>query len=235
MPAHQRSRFLLPTLLAVTLLPAAPLAEETVSDFPKELRNLGWKELQIPGERPARFTLAGEQTISIESQDGVSFIYRKLSDREQQSRTLSWSWRVNKEVPATDPASRSEDDRSLAVHLWFPDDSEPDFWQAIGSQLKGLFGVPRIGKVLTYTYGGIGKQRQLFTNPHLEPEGRIFLLQPSGRPIQTWVKEEIDLKADFAQAFQQPYKAPKYLALSADSDNSDSQSAGLIADLSFGN
>jgi hypothetical protein len=193
----------------------------------------GWMELAIPGITPARYRAGGAGVLEAESNAGTSIIYRMLTDREQECDLLVWRWQIDKAVPATDPTEAGKDDRDLAIHIWFPDNRDGDLWQALGRAVSSILGLPRIGKVLTYVFGGTGERQRRVVNPHHSPDGAIIVLRPSGTEIGKWFDERIDIAADFKKAFGESPPKPMYLAVSTDSDDTQTQSAGRIADIAF--
>lgn len=196
------------------------------------LSQSGWNELELPGKSPNRFQQIDGSTISVHSSASVSVLYRALQSHEVRARNLTWRWRVDESVPPTDPADKGGDDRNLAVHVWFADENV-GLWKSLKSTVTRALGYPQIGKVLTYTFGGTGDRLRRLVNPHHDPDGMIILLRPSGTPLDKWYSERVDFYADYEQAFGEPPTAPRYLAISSDSDDTQTRAQGLIADLAF--
>lgn len=209
-----------------------PAVAAIENSFDPALAELGWKELILPGKSPNSFHRIGDTTIEVSSSSSVSVLYRTLKTKEKGARTLSWRWRVDKSVPATDPAEEGADDRDLAVHVWFADENE-SFWHTLKSTVTRAIGFPQIGKVLTYTFGGTGDRLRRLVNPHHDPDGVIIILRPSGTPLETWFSERVDFLSDYELAFGQIPDSPMYLAISSDSDDTKTTALALISDLSF--
>jgi len=232
---HGCATFGLPALvlagwLAAFVLPAD--AAETHALDPA-LAALGWAELAIPGKTPAIYRLTGDGDLEARSKAGVSILYRALTPKERNGRVLTWRWRVDEAVPATDPAEAGKDDRDLAVHIWFPDDEDVGFWKGLGRAVANLLGIPRVGKALTYAFGGTGERHRRLANPHHDPGGVLVLLRPTGTEIGKWFREQIDFAADFEQAFGKAPPKPMYVAVSTDSDDTGTRAVGRIAELMF--
>lgn len=197
------------------------------------LAALGWAELLIPGKMPATYRLAENGDLEARSDAGVSILYRPLSPKEQNGRILTWRWRVDEAVPATDPAHAGKDDRDLAVHLWFPDVEKAGVWESFKRAVAGIFGIPSVGKALTYTFGGTGERHRRLVNPHHDPGGILVVLRPTGTQTGIWHEERIDFVLDFEEAFGEAPPKPVYLAISTDSDDTESRAVGRISKLVF--
>ena len=224
--------------------PAAPAAadrgeaaqlQEGDATVPLELRRDGWKLLSVPGTARARFARQGRGGIRLSAENAVAFLYRPVPGDMGAKRRLAWRWRVDRPVAVTDLSKIGRDDRSLAVHLVFPMESDGlPFWERINLAVTRIVAPPLAGKVLTYVWGGAQARGERLANPHLGAHGSLIVLRSGDEPTGRWVMEEIDFAADFRRAFGYSPPQPTYLAISTDSDDTDGRSLGVIADLVFG-
>jgi hypothetical protein len=212
---------------------ASPTQATETHALDPALAALGWAELTLPGKRPATYRLTDDGVLEARSEAGVSFLYRTLAPNEQNGRVLTWRWRVDEAVPATDPAVAGQDDRDLAIHIWFPDDEGGGLWKSIRRGVAKVLGFPAIGRALTYVFGGTGERHRRLVNPHHDPGGVLIVLRPTGTEIGKWFDERVDFVADFVQAFGRAPPKPRFVAVSTDSDDTGTRAAGRIADLIF--
>jgi Protein of unknown function (DUF3047) len=70
-------------------------------------------------------------------------------------------------------------------------------------------------------------------SPYLGSAGFIRVLRPADSPTGKWFTEQVDLAADYRLAFGEEPPDPTQIAIQADTDNTESQSRALIADLHF--
>lgn len=237
-----RSAIAAASLLCWTMVWPLAAANGRAADEPRSspnvtdsLRNAGWMLLTVPGKAGARFNRRPDGAIEVSASNGVAFLYRSIPDDMGPKRRLAWRWRVDQPVPPTDLSQAGADDRSLAVHICFPAESETgSLWDGITRFATRVFAAPLSGKVLTYVWGGTRPRGVLMANPHLDPDGRIIVLRSGGAATGRWQMEEIDFVADFRKAFGYSPPAPAYLAISVDSDDTASRSRGAVADLVFG-
>lgn len=225
-------------VLGILLFTSPSLANsssEKGNEIEGKLQALGWKELLVGSTPPNEYRMLGNNEITVRSDNSVSILYRELTVAEQNFRSVNWQWRVDKSVPATDPASMGFDDRDLAVHIWFANREDAGLWASIKRTLINVLGYPSIGNVLTYTFGGTGERYRTLDNPHHDPEGKIVVLRPSGTETGRWFKEEIDFVADFKRIFGKQPPKPKYVAISADSDDTHTQGLARITAITFRN
>ncbi len=87
--------------------------------------------------------------------------------------------------------------------------------------------------MLTYVWGGNHPAGTVMVNPYFETKGRIIVLRSGNEPAGQWLMEEIDFEADFEKAFGYAPPAPIYVAISSDSDDTNSRTMGAVADLMF--
>lgn len=209
-------------------------AGRTDRPAPDDLLRAGWQVLSLPGRRPAEFTLADDGSIQIRADAGVGFLYRMVPGDPVDRTRLSWRWRVDKAVPATDLLQPGEDDRSLAVHLVFPvEDARLSLSEKFDLARARAFAAPMAGRVLTYVWGGRDPAGAMLDNPHLAPWGRQVVLRNDKAPLGAWVMEDVDFADDFDDAFGYRPPPPAYVVISVDSDDTDSMATGAVADLMF--
>ena len=233
--------------LAGLLLLAAPAAPAGANDgesagrpeseaaVPAELSRDGWKLLSVPGKAAAEFAMEDSGSIRIIAENAVAFLYRPLEGGMGEKRRLAWRWRVDEAVARTDLSKVGEDDRSLAIHLVFPIESETlSFWERVDLALTRMVAPPMAGKVLTYVWGGTQARGASLPNPHFEENGAIIVLRSGDEPTGRWVMEEIDFVADFREAFGYTPPPPIFMAISSDSDDTAGSCLGAVADLVFG-
>ena len=185
-----------------------------------------WMTFGLPDKVRADFIDRKDGSLEVRADGAIGFLYREVSVTAPQ-HALTWRWRVDQSIPATDLSRRGRDDRPLAVHLWFsPLPDQTSFW----GSLADIFGVPRPGYALTYVWGGTAERGARFANPYLD-DGVIIVLRPGTAATATWYEESIDIRADFRRAFGFEPPELAYIAISADTDDLAAQSIGRIADL----
>ena len=213
---------------------AVAFEPSSAPDLSDALDAAGWRLFEVPGRPPARFASLGPDRLSVSSDGGVGFLYRPLAPEEAGRQRLSWHWRVTSAPPPTDLSEKGADDRPLAVHLWFPEPpEEASLWSDLKGAMGRLFDVPVPGKVLTYVWGGTQGRGDKLVNPHLEDDGVLIVLRSGHHAPDGWVREEIDIVADFTMAFGYPPPPASYLAISADSDDRLGRTRGQIKDIRF--
>lgn len=192
----------------------------------------GWRHLSFPGRRATVFDAQESDTLRIRAQSSSSLIYRAVEPSAQRHRRLSWRWRVDRSAPETDLARRGADDRTLAVYAVFAPSA-----RGFLADLTDAIGVPPAelrdrGLILVYVWGGSAERGSLIPSP-LVPERvkQIVLRSSADGPTSSWLSEEVDLASDFRRAFGGAPPPLRFLALSADTDDTRSSSDGRLADL----
>lgn len=214
-----------PVILTAILLAGAP-AFATIEDN-------GWKLIEFPGITPSRFVHTAEDRIDVLSDKSSAMLYRALQPSESAQRYLSWSWRVDSAPPATD-ITRKGGDRPLAVHLCFRGKPRDGFLDWMAEVVRpSVEGFSRDHRCLTYVWGGKTATGQMFPNPYMADRGVMIVLRGSETPTGKWFAEKIDCARDYLAAFGEPAPKPSFIAISGDSDGTQSYAAGSISRLVF--
>lgn len=163
--------------------------------------------------------------LDVVSDDAVSLIYTPLPPEFWDMQTARWSWRVEESAPATDLARKGGDDRNLSIYAVFlpPDEAE----RLRGESVVSLLEEPS-ARVLTYIWGGAYDRDALMPSPYLGVRGMAVMLRPAGAGGYA---ERVNFHADVKRAFGVEGLALVGLAVSADSDDTDSRIRASVFDL----
>ncbi|WP_432449524.1 DUF3047 domain-containing protein [Aliiroseovarius marinus] len=166
--------------------------------------------------------------MGVDADGAVSIIYDRLGPQDWSARKASWRWGVTQSVPATDLTRKGGDDRNLALYFAFL--PKPEAERLKGSRsLRKLLNHPE-GRVLVYVRGGKHARGSVLGSPYLGARGKTIVLRPSGTGSHT---EKVDLARDYRRAFGAEPTALVALALSADSDDTDSQISAEVSSLTL--
>lgn len=229
-------------LAGLTLLGLAaatsPLAAEAPGEAPADSRLAkdGWRVLKFEDVPKAEFAALDENAISVTADSGFALLLRPTAGPEEKAQKLSWTWKVDAPVPATDLSTDKKDDRSLAVHVWFEKVPGTTYFFASlkRSLAESFLGLPADGKILTYVWGGNSPKGTIIDNPHFKGESKMIVLRPAkGSPIKKWVMENVNLTEDYKRAFGHAPRGVKFIAISADSDDTRVNSMGAVRDMRF--
>ncbi len=165
--------------------------------------------------------------LTVGSDGAVSITYRPLATADWSATSARWGWRVREGVPATDLAKKGGDDRNLSLYfVYLP--------QAEAERLKGA-GIAKLlrsdaARVLVYVWGGNAKRGAVLASPYLGARGKTLILRPSGTGAYD---ESVDLAGDYARVFGGAPGALVGVAVSADSDDTESRIDGDISALTL--
>jgi Protein of unknown function (DUF3047) len=217
----------------VALLTLAPGAATAMVG--PELEAEGWRELSNPNKAENAYTATSEGAIEVVSNNSVSTLYRPVTANIRERPVLTWRWRVEEPAPATDLSAKGQDDCSLAVYVGFPYESgEASFFERLKRPLvESWAGENAPGRVLRYVFCGSHERGDVVESPYLGSAGFIRVLRPADSPSDEWFTEQVDLAADYRQAFGEEPPDPTQIAIQADTDNTQSTSRASVADLTF--
>ncbi|WP_377512470.1 DUF3047 domain-containing protein [Octadecabacter sp. R77987] len=202
------------------LLAAAPLAAQSISFN-------GWTEQRFSLFAQVDYGFSGSR-LSVSSDDAASMTYRQLPAGSWGATSASWSWAVSESVPATDLTRKGGDDRNLSLYFVFLPQAEAERIGEGGS-IRSLLNNEQ-ARVLVYVWGGAHGRGDVLSSPYLGPRGKTIVRRPSGTGS---FSENVDLAGDYARAFGGSAGALVGLAVSADSDDTNSTIRGEISGLSI--
>jgi hypothetical protein len=200
-----------------------------------ELLAEGWRELSNPNKAENTYSAGSEDAIEVVSKNSVSTLYKPVSANIRERPVLTWRWRVDQPAPATDLSMKGQDDCSLAVYVGFPyEPGQASFFERLKRPLvESWAGENAPGRVLRYVFCGRHQRGEVVESPYLGSAGFIRVLRPADSPSEKWFTERVDLAADYRQAFGEEPPNPAQIAIQADTDNTQSTSRALVADIAF--
>jgi hypothetical protein len=217
-PGWRRGALLL--LVAVMGAPAANADLLTPSS--------AWTRLTVPNEPATEFRWREDGGLAVRADNAVAFVHREV-EPDAHAAVASWRWRLDQGIPPTDQARRGGDDRPVAVHLWFDTGNDDE---TLHGTMARLWGYPTVTHALTYVWGGTRPAGTFLENPYYK-RGELIVLQPSDAPTGAWMRERRDIAADLKRAFGDGVQVSDldYVAISADTDDTDTRSRALLNDL----
>lgn len=151
----------------------------------------------------------------MESDGAVSIAWTRLPQPEWGARSATWTWTVEKSVPPTDLSRKGGDDRNISVYFIFVPEAEAS--KVAGRGIRGLLGREDV-RVIQYAWGGNHDRGEVIRSPYGRGGVTIPLRAASiGSHIET-----VDLADDYARAFGGTPGALIGIAVSGDSDDTNS-------------
>jgi hypothetical protein len=164
-------------------------------------------------------------TVSLASDGSVSLAYRALDEAKWQATGAEWSWQVSEGVPATDLRPKGGDDRNIALYFVFLPTDEAE--RLKGSNVRKLLRNDAV-RVLVYVWGGEHARGSVLDSPYLGARGKTIVLRGAGTGSAS---EKVNLAQDYKRAFGNTDTALVGLALSGDSDDTDSRIRARVSGL----
>jgi hypothetical protein len=165
-------------------------------------------------------------SVSVASDGSVSLAYRQLPQSYWDATSAQWSWSVQEGVPATDLRKKGGDDRNLALYFVFLPETQAEALQ--GASVRQLL-TNDAARVLVYVWGGAHNRGAVLDSPYLGNRGKTVVLRGSGTGSAS---ENVNLARDYANAFGGGDAALVGIALSGDSDDTDSRIRASVSGLS---
>ena len=184
----------------------------------------GWKNQKFSLFSTNRYAQEGD-TLGVASNGSVSLLYRALPETLWSADSAAWQWQVSEGVPGTDLTRKGGDDRNLALYFVFLPQAEAE--RLRGTSVTRLLNADAV-RVLVYVWGGDHARGEMLASPYLGARGKTVVLRPSGTGRAS---ERVDLAADYRRAFGGTAPALVGLAVSGDSDDTDSTIRAQLSDL----
>lgn len=204
----------------------------TVAMMPASVGAACAEPISLDGWTHQKFGLFGDNVwhqsagrISVESDDSVSLLWRAVPDGLRTASSASWTWSVQEGVPPTNLSQKGGDDRNLSLYFIFAPAEVAARLGDLG--IRGLLEQPDI-RVLMYVWGGLHRPGSLVPSPYLGARGVTIVLR---REESGQYAERVNLRSDLERAFGRSDLSLIGLALSADSDDTNSRIRAGITDL----
>jgi len=219
---HQKDA---PMTILRTALIAATLTASAASAGPVSFAS-GWSEQKLSLFSNNSYSFGN--ALSMTSNGGVSIAWTRIAAADWQASSAQWTWTVEQSVPATDLRQKGGDDRNLSLYFVFVPDDQAEALQ--GANIRQLLGNSDV-RVLLYVWGGNHARGAQFASPYLQGQGVNVMLRQAGTGA---FSENVDLAADYAKAFGDQPGSLIGLAVSGDSDDTDSAIRAAIGGMSLG-
>jgi len=182
-----------------------------------------WKEQGFLRLFSNEYKLKGSR-LDVVSDGTVSVIWRPVFPSAGDATKANWAWAVSQGVPATDLTRKGGDDRNLAIYFVFVD-AETAKTLNRNSARKLLRNSST--RSLVYVWGGSHSKGTILNSPYSSSlKTKILRTGQSGK-----FSEQVNLVADYKKAFGSAPEVLVGLAVTADSDDTDSKIEAQISGL----
>jgi hypothetical protein len=156
------------------------------------------------------------QSLKIASNGAVSIAWRKLPRIFWEAERAAWHWSVSQSVPATDLSVKGGDDRNISIYFLFAPNDQAE--KLAGADIRSLLGNDDL-RVIQYAWGGNHDRGALLQSPYQPGQGVTVALRPASTGSHS---ESVNLSNDFRKAFGNASGKLLWIAVSGDSDDTDS-------------
>ena len=163
--------------------------------------------------------------MSIVSDGAVSLAWSRTDQSDWNATSATRAWAVDQSVPATDLSRKGGDDRNISVYFVFL--PEEDAVELEGANIRRLSGNDNV-RILQYVWGGNHGRGTIQQSPYAPGQGANVILRAAGTGSHS---ESVNLANDFASAFGGSKGVLVGVAVSADSDDTDSPIVASVSNL----
>jgi hypothetical protein len=212
-----------------------PAPVQWVGRFDTEL--LPWQEVRLKsGLRPNTFRLLrweGVQALEVTSQASMSLLARPISVDLNLTPVLCWRWRIDASVSQADMRLREGDDYAARVYVSFrlPAASLGLGLRAQLALARAVWGQDLPDAAINYVWDNRQPVGTVRPNAYTD-RTQMVVLRSGDAQAKRWVWERVDVRQDVLRLFGQGAQAVQ-LAVTADTDNTQSSARAGFADLHF--
>lgn len=186
----------------------------------------GWREQRLSLFSSNDYTFG--QNLGLVSDGSVSIAWARVGRSDWETDGASWRWTVEQSVPPTDLSLKGGDDRNISVYFVFvPESLAPGLE---GANIRSLLGNDDV-RIVQYAWGGNHARGQVIPSPY-GPRGQGVTVALRQASTGTY-SESVDLAADYARAFGGEKGALIGLAVSGDSDDTNSVIRAVLGQLTL--
>ncbi len=186
-----------------------------------------WKEQRFSLFASNEYLQRGD-AVDVASDGTVSLLWQTVPSFDRDAIRARWTWEVTESVPPTDLTQKGGDDRNLSLYFVFLPTDLVDEADARG--IRWILKQPAV-RVLLYMWGGREQDvGQIAASPYMNNQGAMFVKRAAGTGKYA---EEVDLRSDYARAFGGDAGSLVGLALSADSDDTQTHVRATLSDLAL--
>ena len=201
-------------LLAVALVVASGLGCAVSASAQQVVFDDSWQEQGFPRLNKNQYQLKGN-VLEILARDSVSVLFRRLPEKFWDKRTARWRWTVMQGVPPTNLKVKGGEDRNISIYFMFL--PRKDAEKLRRSSVRRIMASKK-ARTLQYIHGGAHPAGVRFHSPYAKSTGMNIVLRPVGTGTHD---EQVDLRADYADAFGTEPEVLFGIGISSDSDDTD--------------
>jgi hypothetical protein len=200
-----------------------------------------WRVVGLPRQsKPfTRYTVIerdGQRLLEIDAQASYGTLVHELADGVG-ARQLSWSWRIERDNPATDLHAKDGDDHAAVVCALYdlPLAALPFVERQMLRLARMFSGQTLPAASLCYVWDARQPRHAVLISPFTR-RVRLIVLRGSGEPLQAWQHEERDLPSDFQRLFGEESAALpplRAVVIAADADNTGGHSIAHLKALTL--
>lgn len=216
----KKDRSMLKTVIAATTIAiaatnSAQAASVSLSD--------GWTNQRISIFSKNDYSFGS--SMGIKSDGAISIAWRRLPNSVWDSNKASWNWSVEQSVPATNLGRKGGDDRNISIYFLFAPDNQAE--ALAGAGIRKLLSNKDV-RVLQYAWGGNHGRGAVLKSPYTPGQAVTVALRQAGTGSNS---ESVNLAADYKRAFGGTAGKLLGMAVSADSDDTDSRIRASISNM----
>lgn len=177
----------------------------------------GWEQKSFKGETRYQLQTAdGVVALKADSHAAGSGLFKEQRIDLEKTPFLNWSWRIANRLAGLNEHSKTGDDYAARVYVvikggW-------TFWQT---------------KAINYVWASNSAKDSVWPNAFAGNHAMMLALRGPEAPLNAWVHEKRNVRADLKKLFGQDIRHIDAVALMTDTDNSNGKVTAYYGDIWF--
>jgi hypothetical protein len=177
----------------------------------------------------------GQPALHARADASASFLLFDQAWSIRDYPLLQWSWLVENVYKKGDGTTKAGDDFPLRIYVLFEYDPEQASFgdRVVYAAARLLYGQYPPHSSLSYVWESRGEPGRIIVNPYSD-RTRQIVLRSGAAQLGQWLAENVDLLADYRQAFGTEPPDRVTLAIMSDGDNTGESASGYFRYLEIG-
>jgi len=222
-------------LIVFIFLGMPSVAEENKSVWRDDFTDLDrWEELTFPKiEKHTEYSVVkfveGRTALKAEADDSASGLVSKDTFDPVETPIMRFRWRIENILRKGDAERKSGDDYPIRVYVLFTYDPDKASWGMRASYgiARRIHGEYPPHASLNYIWANRRHSSRILSSPYSD-RSQMVILRVGSAKAGEWVEEEVNILADYREAFDEKSPREARLAIMSDADNTGESAVGYI-------
>jgi hypothetical protein len=181
-----------------------------------------WQVVKLPDLKPTRYRFDPDwQAVCARSKDSAAGLARDFPEKASGLGTLTWEWRIGNRLEDGNARRKTGDDYAGRVYVNYRTSEDLSYWESFKlSTFETIYGrsIPR--RSINFVWANVLEPGSIVPSPYTS-RVKLVGLRGNKDPTETWVRESVNLRKQYAEIYDSEYTVPDSIAIMTDTDNTN--------------